>query len=81
MTNQCQSYTQYFEQFYVEAHRIGAERVILSAENLFGVDQSRLFANHDERSYLARYRNKHENLSTYLRRHQVDILVPDYARI
>ena len=67
--------SQYFEQFYVEAQRIGAERVILSAENFFAVDQWRFFANHDERSYLAGYRNKLENLSTYLRGHQVDILV------
>ena len=66
---------QYFDQFYTEARRADAGRMILSAENFFGVDQWLFFDEPDEQSYLASYKKKLKTLAVLLRDHDVEIIV------
>ncbi len=64
---------QYFDQFFHQARRSGADRMILSAEHFFGGDP-RIYNMPDESTYYARYRAKVEALAKYLKGHEVSVL-------
>jgi hypothetical protein len=65
---------QYFSQFFKEAQRIDAKLLILSAEHFFaGEPRVWTVANHEE--YFNLYRQKVERLATYLKGHDVSLLV------
>jgi len=65
---------QYFDQFFSEAKRVSAERMILSAEHFFG-GEPRIWNVSNEKAYFERYRMKIEELSRYLKGHKVTLLV------
>jgi len=65
---------QYFEQFYCHAKRIGAERLILSAEHFFG-GEPRVWNVPDEKSYFERYREKVDSLAQYVSGHEVTLFL------
>ena len=65
---------QYFDQFFCEAKRIGAKRMILSAEHFFG-GEPRIWDVPDEDSYFERYPRKIRALKQYLDGHEVSLLV------
>lgn len=65
---------QYFDQFFADAQRHGAESIILSAEHFFG-GEPRLWNVRDEFEYFSQYRQKVEALRNYLQHHDVSIIV------
>lgn len=65
---------QYFSQFFKEAQRIDAKLLILSAEHFFG-GEPRIWAVASDEEYFRLYRQKLERLATYLKGHDVSLLV------
>lgn len=65
---------QYFQQFLEEAERMNANLLILSAEHFFG-GEPRIWEVADEAEYSRIYRQKVERLASYLKGHDVSILV------
>jgi hypothetical protein len=65
---------EYFSQFFEEARRIDANLLILSAEHFFG-GEPRIWAVTDHQAYFELYRKKVEKLATYLKGHDVSLLV------
>lgn len=65
---------QYFDQFFSEAQRLGAKRMILSAEHFFG-GEPRIWDVPDEKTYFDRYHRKVKALARYLERHEMTLLV------
>lgn len=65
---------QYFSQFFEEAKRVGAKLLILSAEHFFG-GEPRVWEVADPDDYFKLYRQKVEMLATYLKGHEVSLLV------
>lgn len=64
----------YFEQFFNEANRLRAERLIISAEHFFG-GQPRLWGIENPSEYEILYSQKIANLSRYLQGHEVSLIV------
>ena len=65
---------QYFDQFFDEAQRMGANHIILSAEHFFG-GEPRIWDVTDEKNYFSNYRAKIKTLAQYLSGHKVTLLV------
>jgi hypothetical protein len=65
---------QYFSQFFKEAQRIDASLLILSAEHFFG-GEPRIWAVNNHQEYLNLYRRKIEKLATFLKGHDVSLLI------
>jgi hypothetical protein len=65
---------EYFQQFFKEAQRIDAKLLILSAEHFFG-GEPRIWEVAGHSDYCELYRKKIERLMTYLKGHDVSLLV------
>lgn len=63
-----------FAQFFAEAERTGARRLILGAEHLFG-GEPRIWDVSNPDAFATAYRRKIERLKAYLQGHEVEVFV------